>query len=254
MFFLFSKILAFLLSPLTWILTLFGIALLSKNALRKKRFFIIGLSALLVFTNPFIVDECMRAWEVTTPDLKPNQKYKYAIVLGGMIWYDARQDKPQFMRGADRIFQTLPLLGSRQIEKIIITGGSGSVLHPEEKEAAILKKYLLKCGYPDSSIIIENESRNTRENALFTKHLLDSLGSKESVLFITSAFHLRRAQGCFEKAGIHKLVLYPTDRYSGPRKWELDHLLVPNADAMKEWDLLLHEVTGYLIYKIRGFC
>ena len=197
----------------------------------------------------------MRAWEVTTPDLKPTQKYKYAVVLGGMSWYDARQDKPQFMRSADRLFQTLPLLGRGQIQKIIITGGSGSINHPEEKEAAILKKYLLKCGYVDSTIIIENESKNTRENALFTKHLMDSLHIQDSILFVTSAFHLRRAKGCFNKAGINKIVLYPTDRYSGgPRKFELDFLFIPNPGALETSTLLMHEMMGWLIYKIKGYC
>lgn len=243
-----------MLSPLTWIFALAILAFFAKDKIRKKKLVIASFIALYVFSNPFLVDECMRTWEVTTPDLKPTQKYKYAIVLGGMIWYDARQDKPQFMRGADRLFQTLPLLGKGQVEKLIITGGSGSISHPEEKEAAILKKYLLRCGYADSSVIIENESRNTRENALFTKHLLDSLHIKDSVLFVTSAFHLRRAVGCFAKVGITDLVLYPTDRYSGPRKFNIDFLFIPNPDAMEEWSLLLHEITGWFIYKMKGYC
>ena len=254
MFFIFSKILAFLITPLTWVFTLFIIALFVKDKLRKKRLLITALVLLYAFSNSFLVDEAMRAWGLTTPDLKPTQKYKYAIVLGGMTWYDARQDKPQFMRSSDRLMQALPLLGTKQIQKIIITGGSGSINHPEEKEAAILKNYLLKCGYADSTIIIENESRNTRENALFTKHLMDILHMKDSALFITSAFHLRRAIGCFEKAGIKNIVVYPTDRYSGPRKFEFDHLFIPNTSALETSTLLLHEITGWFIYKIKGYC
>ena len=146
MFFIFSKILAFLITPLIWVFALCIIAFFAKDRLRKKKLIIWAVCILYVFSNSFIVDEFMRAWEVTTPDLKPTQKYKYAIVLGGMTWYDARQDKPQFLRSADRLFQTLPLFGNKQIDKIIITGGSGSISHPEEKEAAFLKKYLLKCG------------------------------------------------------------------------------------------------------------
>ena len=163
-------------------------AFFAKDILRKKKLVIWAVSILFIFSNSFIVDECMRAWEVTTPDLKPTQKYKYAIVLGGMAWYDARQDKPQFLRSSDRLFQTLPLLGRGQLNKLILTGGSGSISYPDHKEAAILKNYLLKCGYADSTIIIENESKNTRENALFTKHLMDSLHIQDSAvrLFIRS--------------------------------------------------------------------
>jgi uncharacterized SAM-binding protein YcdF (DUF218 family) len=253
-FFIFSKILAFLISPLTWVFILFIIALFAKDKLRKKKLVISAVLILYVFSNSFFVDEFMRAWEVTTPDLKSSQKYKYAIILGGMTWYDARQDKPQFLRSADRLFQVLPLVGNKQVEKIIITGGSGSINHPEEKESAILKKYLVKCGYQDSTIIIENESRNTRENALFTKQLMDRLQIKDSTLFITSAFHLRRAIGCFNKAGIKNIVVYPTDRYSGPRKFELDHLFIPNPGALEESTLLLHEIMGWFIYRVKGYC
>ena len=254
MFFIFSKILAFLISPLTWVFTLFIIAAFAKDRIRKKKLCIAAIIVLYLFSNPFLVDEAMRNWELTTPDLKSTQKYEYAIVLGGMSGYDARQDKPQFLRSADRLLQVLPLLGKKQVGKILITGGSGSISHPDEKEAAILKKYLLKCGYADSSILIENESRNTRENALFTKRVMDSLNIKDSVLFITSAFHLRRAIGCFNKAGVKKLVIYPTDRYSGPRKFELDHVLIPNSETLAESTLLLHEIMGWLVYKMKGYC
>jgi len=254
MFFILSKILAFLLSPLTWIFTLMCFALFSKNPVRKRRYFISSIAVLYFFSNPFFADEFMRLWEVTTPDLKPSQRYEYAIVLGGMIDYDARQDRPQFMRGADRLLQTLPLLKSGQVKKIIITSGSGSILRQDEKEADILKNYLVKAGIPDSCIITESQSRNTYENAQMTKVLLDRLQVEDSILFVTSAFHLRRAKGCFEKAGINKLVLYPTDRYSGPRKLELDHLLVPNPGTLSQWELLIHEITGYLVYKLRGYC
>lgn len=198
----------------------------------------------------------MRQWEPTTPDLKPTQHFKVAVLLGGMTWYDARQDRPQFLRSADRLFQTLPLLKNGQAERVLITGGSGSILHPEEREADILKKYLLKIGFADSSFIIENCSRNTRENALFTKHLMDSLkySHTDSVLFITSAFHLRRAKGCFHKAGMDNVVLYPTDRYSGPRKIELDYLFIPNAEALETSTLLIHEIVGFITYKLKGYC
>lgn len=254
MFFFLSKILVFLISPLTWIFTLLAFALFTKNPVRKKRLFIISLASLYFFSNSFIADEAMRAWEVTTPDLKPTEKYEYAVVLGGMLWYDARQDKPQFMRGSDRIFQTLPLFRNGQIKKLLLTGGSGSISHPEERESDILKNYLVKTGIPDSCIITENDSRNTRENALFTKRVMDSLHVKGDVLFVTSAFHMRRAIGCFEKVGITNIVPYPTDRYSGPRKYELDFMFLPCTDALDQWNLLIHEWVGYITYKVKGFC
>lgn len=255
MFFFLSKILAFLLSPLVWFFILIALAVWKiKEPKKRRRTAIIAFVILYLSSNSFFVDECMRKWEYTTPDLQPYEHFDYAIVLGGMIRYDERLDKPQFMRGADRILQTIELLQRRQLKRIILTGGSGSILHPEHKESFFVKRYLVNIGIPDTCIIIDNESRNTRENAINTKHLLDSLDVHSTMLFVTSAFHMRRGLGCFRKLGVNNLRAYPTDRYSGPRKWEFDHLFIPNPEALDTFTLLLHEMAGYLVYKMRGFC
>lgn len=208
---------------------------------------------LYFFNNCFLADEFMRAWEYTSDDIRKTEHYDYAIVLGGMITYDPRLDQPTFRASSDRLWQTLKLLKTGQVDKMIITGGSGSINHPDEKEAGILKKYLLQIGLSDSLVIIENESRNTRENAVNTKKLIDSLNIKSKILFVTSAFHMRRSIGCFNKAGITNIRPYCTDRFSGPRKFEFDHLIIPNPEALGEFTLIIHEITGYLVYKLRGF-
>jgi uncharacterized SAM-binding protein YcdF (DUF218 family) len=253
MFFYLSKLLVFIISPIVWIFTLLILALCLKNPKIKKRLLFTTLIVFYVFSNSFVLDECMRLWEYTSKDLTLTEHYEAAIVLGGMTSYDPRLDKPQFSNSADRLWQTLPLLKSGQIKKIILTGGSGSILHPEEKESGILKKYLLKIGIADSCIIIENESKNTRENALFTKQLLDSLQLKSNFLFVTSAFHMRRSIGTFEKIGLKNIRPFCTDRYSGPRKFEFDHLFIPNTHAFDKFTLLIHEIIGYMVYKTIGY-
>lgn len=254
MFFYLSKLLAFILAPLTWVFILLFWAWRTKIETRKRKLFIISICTLYFFSNSFIVDEFMRMWEYTSEDLKKTEKFEYAIVLGGMTTYDPRLDKPKFISSADRLWQVLPLLKNGQVQKIILTGGSGSINHPEEKEAAILKKYLLKLDIPDSLIIIENESKNTRENATNTKLILDSLKVKSKILFVTSAFHMKRGIGCFNKVGVTNLRPFCTDRFSGLRKFEFDHLLIPNSHALDEFTLLIHEISGFITYKVRGYC
>jgi uncharacterized SAM-binding protein YcdF (DUF218 family) len=253
MFFYLSKLLVFIISPLTWIFTLLFFALFLKNPKHKKKLLIASIIVFYFFSNSFVLDECMRLWEFTSKDLSNNEHYDAAIVLGGMSSYDPRLDKPQFSNSADRLWQTLPLLKNGQVKKIILTGGSGSILHPDEKESGILKKYLLKIGIPDSLIIIENESKNTRENALFTKKLLDSLNLKSNFLFVTSAFHMKRSIRTFEKVGLKNIRPFCTDRYSGPRKFEFDHLFIPNTHALDKFTLLIHEIIGYGVYKTIGY-
>ena len=253
MFFYLSKILAFLLNPLVWVIVLFVYGIVTKNAKLKKYFLIGSCSALYLFSNSFFVDECMRAYEYTSEDFKKTEKYEWAVILGGMITYDERLEKPQFHRSADRFMQVLPLLREGNVKKILISGGSGSILLQEQKEAEIIKKYLLEIGIPDSVIFIEKKSKNTRENALFTSEFFNENYPKEKFLLVTSAFHMRRAMACFTKVGLSNFRPFCTDRFSGPRKFQLDHCFLPNPEALANFTLLVHEFSGYWVYRIAGY-
>ena len=70
MFFIFSKILAFLISPLTWILILLTVTLLLKKSKTKKTFLIITVCVSFFFTNTFIAKEFMRMWEAKPVGVK----------------------------------------------------------------------------------------------------------------------------------------------------------------------------------------
>ena len=253
MFFILSKILAFLFSPLIWIITLFLFSLFSKDSKRKRKFLIWGIVATLFFTNSFIFDEFNRLWEcdaVAEKDLKEN--YDAGIVLGSFTSYDKNIDRLQFNRGSDRLWQTIELFKKGKIKNIFYVGGTGRLVETDSTDADLIKRFLINIGIPDSCILTETESQNTRENALNSKKILDKEIPKGKFLLITSAFHMRRALGCFEKAGL-KVLPYCTDRYSGKRKFYFDHLFIPNAYTLNSWDNLIHEWMGVLIYKIMGY-
>jgi len=253
MFFYLSKILMFLISPLVWIFSLLAYGLITKNKTRKKWLLILSAVFFYIFSNAFIVDELFRWWEV--PAIKQEaitKPYDYGILLGGMISYDVQFKRINFSHSTDRLLQTIELYHLKKIKKIVISSGSGSILNQNEKEATLLKEYLVNTGIPEGDIISEAESKNTRENAINTAELLkDSLNGKNCLL-ITSAFHMKRALGCFQKAGI-AVDPYSTDRYSGRRKFVLDHLLIPNSGALVQWSLFIHETIGYLTYKLMGY-
>ena len=172
---------------------------------RAKRLRIAAITLLYICANPFLVDEAFRAWEPVTPDWDlMDTKYDAAIVLGGIGDVDLRLQKINFGMSADRLMQTLRLYHLGRIKKIIYTGGSGSIEFPEKKEGKFVHKYLREIEIPDSAMIIESESKNTFENAAFTKKILDSLQFKGKCLLVTSAFHMRRSMAIFEKAGLQK--------------------------------------------------
>ncbi len=254
MFFILSKILAFIITPVIWIIAMLLFAIFSKNPKKKKRFLIICVSLFLFFTNSFIQTEFMHLWEVPAKiKTELRESYDAGIVLSGMISYDPKMGRLQFNRGIDRLLQAIDLYKKGIIKKILITGGSGSIANQETKEAPLIKVFMMSVGIPEEDIITENQSKNTHENAIMTKIELDKLTLSGHYLLITSAVHMRRSLGCFKKAGI-PVDSYSTDRYTGEtRHWAFDFLFIPNTDAMSGWNTLLHEIMGYISYAVAGY-
>lgn len=252
MFFIASKLLVFLISPLVWIVILLIYALFSKFPNRKRKSLVSAFLLLIFFSNSFIFDEYSRLWEVPATAYKNLKMYNAGIVLGGMSVYDSQMERAQFFRGADRLIQAVELYKKGIIKKIIFTGGSGRLLHPEMKEGNYINRYLLIMGIPEKDFIIESESQNTYENAINTKQLLEDKNIKGDFLLITSSMHMRRSIACFRKAGLDT-EHYSTDRYAGSRKYEADHLFIPEPSVLYDWTKLIHEMVGFVSYKIAGY-
>lgn len=254
MFFFLSKILAFLISPLTWVFALLIYSWLTKIETRKKKLRIIAILILYLSCNSFFVDELFRAWEPVTEDHDLQRTtFDGAIVLGGIGNVDQRLQKINFGPSVDRLMQILPYYYNGRIKRVIFTSGSGSIEFPYDKEALYVRKYLKGIHFPDSGLVIEYNSRNTYENALFTKKIMDSLQLNGKYLLVTSAYHMPRSMAVFKKAGYENLTPYLTNRVSGKRRYTLDHLLIPNADALYMFEFLLHEWVGYIVYKLKGY-
>jgi len=253
MFFFFSKILLFLFSPLIWAFSLLIWALLTKKPKRRRNLLLFSVFIFFLFSNPFLLDEAMRTWELQPQKTDYSQKtYDYAIVLGGVTsYYDKRYKQIGFNRSVDRLMQGIQLYKKGIVKKIVFTGGDATILQNDIKEADVIKQYLIDIGIPTEDLIFENESRNTHENATFVFKTLKPTKS-ENILLITSAFHMRRSLGCFKKAGMNP-DYYVADRYSGKRKFTPDHLLIPQTNTLDRWGMLFHELSGYVIYKIMGY-
>lgn len=191
-------------------------------------------------------------WEpnaIQNEELKDS--YDYGIVLSGMVWYDSKTQRTNFLQSSDRIWQAVRLYKEGRIKKILITGGAAGFFEKDTIESVLLKNFLIKIGIPNSDILTEEQSRNTRENAMYTAEILQNK-PYSNLLLITSASHMRRANGCFNKVGLH-CDIYPTDHYSGARKYNFDHLFVPNARTLFNWNAYIHEIFGIISYKASGY-
>lgn len=254
MFFILSKLLDFLIAPIVWCIVLLLASVISKIPLRKKKYFIAGLVVLIFFTNPFIVNSIMNQWEIQDYNIdKIKGVYDVGIVMGGASrYYNEETQRLVYGGGVDRVIEAVELYNRKKIKKILLTGGSGYVFTPQFKEAVLLKKVLINLSIPDSDLIIENESRNTYENAKFTADRLKSRQFGNRYIIITSAFHMRRTMACFNKQGIIA-DQFPVDEHSVVQSFTPDNLIVPDVNALATWDMLIHEWIGILLYRLSGF-
>ena len=254
MFFILSKVLNFLTNPLVFVLVFFLFSIFLKKPVWKKRCFWIAFSLLIFFSNDFIANEMMRAWEVEpTPYAQIKKNYDWGIVLTGVTYIDKQpDDRVYFQHGADRVVHTVELYKLGIIKKIMISGGSGRLIITNgSKEADDLFRAMKLMGVPEQDMTLENESRNTYESAVNVKKLLKDEPVGEYIL-ITSAFHLRRSAACFRKAEL-EVDLFSTDFYSHPRYFTPDVFLIPRAEAIMTWQKLFKEWTGIVAYKVAGY-
>jgi uncharacterized SAM-binding protein YcdF (DUF218 family) len=254
MFFILSKVLLFLTSPFTWVITFTILYFFWKKEPWKKRFKLAGIILFFFFTNTFIFLEFTRLWEVPGTRIQDVRTYDVGIVLTGMGEYNNDLEVLSIRRGADRIWQALTLYHKKKIKKILITGDSGYVTDRGLHEAKQLKEVLVGWGIPESDIITEEVSRNTHENAVETKKLLDrSYPHFNSFLLITSGKHMKRAKGCFDKEGL-KCNTFSTDLYTGAKHdYYWDQYIIPNVGNFGDWDSIMKEVIGYMVYDVMGY-
>lgn len=254
MFFILSKALLIFISPFTWFILALAGALFLKKEKYRRRFKWSAIFIFFFFTNSVIFLQFCGLWEVQGKKISTLKNYDVGIVLTGMAEYNSDLDVVSIRRGGDRIWQALTLYHKKKIDKILISGDNGYVSDRGLHEAKQIKEVLIGWGIPEQDIITEEISRNTHENALETKKLLDkSYPHFNEFLLITSGTHMRRSLACFEKVGL-KCDSFSTDLYTGPKQaYFWDQYLVPNVGNFSDWNQLMKEWIGYISYDIVGY-
>ncbi len=248
MFFFFSKVLLIFILPLTWIVACLLIAAFVKKPILKRRFFLSGLVLLLIFSNPFLYNTFTNHWDVQPSALPANKTYSCAIVLGGFS--SADPDGHGFFNGAaDRFIEGLRLIVTHKISHILISGGNGDLRPGSFRESSWVKMQLLQFGVPDSCIIVERNSRNTLENAAFSKKILESKHLAGPYILVTSCFHMRRSLLIFQNANMN-VVPFACNVTSARAQFTLDQFL-PDAVVLGGWNTYIKELVGTLTNFIR---
>lgn len=254
MFFVLSKILDVLFEPLAWALVLFALAVpwsrrAGRRWRRRRAFGIAGAVLVLVMSTEHVAQALLRSLEDAAPDTYANDVVYDAVVLLGGITderVEASRGRPSFNDNVERLVVVHELLAAKKAKVAILSGAPMSKELAEYGEARTLAKQLRAWGVPEEAILLEEESRNTRENALYTARIVRERGFRR-VLVVTSAFHMRRARECFAAVDLDVDTLRVDYRAHPPSS------LLPRAANLHVSTYALREMFGTLVYRAQGY-
>ncbi len=253
MFYFLSKTLDVLLSPLAWVCLLVVVGVTgTKLSARRRALAVLGVAALLFFSLEPVSNALFRSLE--SPPLRtvrPEATYDVAILLGGMA--DDRAEvtwgQRAFNDNNERLLETFDLLRTGKVRNAIVSGGPPSEDRMRMIEAHVLGDQLIAWGIAPERVVVEEHSRNTHENAVESAAIVRAR-RWQSVLLVTSAFHMPRAYGCFRAEGLAVDTL-PVDfrSFGAPYAGEL----IPRAEYLQASSGAIREWFGRIIYRVRGY-
>jgi uncharacterized SAM-binding protein YcdF (DUF218 family) len=175
------------------------------------------------------------------------------VVLGGALDPALSQERgaPQLSGQAERVTVVAKLAREFPKARIVYSGGNAALFPHAPAEADYVLPLWESFGIPRDRVTLEMHSRNTYENALFSKRLIKPKPGAHWLL-VTSAQHMPRAVGCFRRVGF-PVEAYPVDWHTPPHmglvsllpSFALGGHLALLDDAMHEWaGLFTYWVTG----------
>lgn len=254
-FFVLSKVIGFFAQPSNFLMALgiVGVVLLCTRFRRLASWLVVTSLVLLAVAgwsplgNVLIVplEQRFPAWD---PSRGPPDGI---VVLGGVVSPDVSQARGVVAldEAAERITAAVELARRYPKARIIFSGGSAALLFDEPPEAPFAVEEFEALGIAHDRITAEEQSRNTIENAVFSR-LLANPQPGERWLLVTSAYHMPRAMAVFRAAGFD-VEAYPVDwRTRGPVDATKPFLAL--GDGLRRTDTAVREWIGLVAYRLTG--
>lgn len=267
LFFITSKIVQFLIEPLNLIflatLLAWFFLIIRKPALTNRLLALAVIGFLGVGYMP-IPESLIRILENAVPkpsiqNLNPDQ-FAGIIILGGAIeGEDVAIDRGEISlkSPAERVTKGLELIRKYPNKPFIFSGFSDRVNPRGMSEADAFKQLIQEQGLADSTNtagFYENQSRNTYENAVYSKKIIDAIYPQspdqqlKPWLLVTSASHMYRSVKIFEKQGIPVIAVLVDYQTANTLQWREFDL----TEGAFLWNKLLHEYIGIAAYQLTG--
>ncbi|MBL8640512.1 MAG: YdcF family protein [Alphaproteobacteria bacterium] len=172
------------------------------------------------------------------------------IVLGGAVEVETSvaRGQVQLNEHAPRLTEMIRLARQYPTAKIVLSGGNGRLRDVGSSEALQSKRFLQTIGFDTTRLTLEDKSRNTYENCIFSKAMVGPK-PQEVWILVTSAFHMPRAQAVFESQD-WPIMAYPAGYLTAGA-----YKLSPNLDVLENMytlQIALKEMIGIMAYTLTG--
>ena len=153
---------------------------------------------------------------------------------------------PELVDSSDRLHHAARLYKARKLERLLISVSSRTADSTFiEKHKSLTVSLLEEWGVPKTAIDFDVVSRNTHENTLEAVSYLSKYPLSESVILITSAYHMPRAAESFARQGV-TIIPAPTDyQNKQSTKW------MPTTRSLHLSQVAIHEFVGLWWYRLK---
>lgn len=232
------------------LVTTFIVLLRIKNHLYHKIAISITAFIYIIFFTPFganlLVGMLERPIDLPQNCIPGAKPVTVVVLAGGLSYYPSHTNDFSTLSKSsmDRVVRGIAFASNLQDSFVIIAGGEGW----PDKESDIMRAFAIQLGFPEIRITTESRSRTTYENAKFVSQLLKSRGT-DLVWLVTSSMHIPRAKASFRRFGIS---VCPHAVESEHRSASFPGTLIPQISALNKSTKAVHEIFGYVWYKITG--
>lgn len=268
MFIFLSKLLPLFVYPLGLVTLLLLLALLlprrwAQRPLLMRLLLLIALLLLWLSSTAWVSMGLARSLEQQFRPPAEMPVAEVAVVLGGAT----RPPLPprpmaEVRESGDRLLYAAQLYHQGKVRYLLLSGGTIAWLESDgsDPEAETMADLLVAMGVPRDALWLETASRNTYENALYTRPILEEAGV-ERVLLVTSALHMPRSMRIFARQGIDAIPA-PTDFRVADAEWRYlreappaaqPFIWLPNVDSLELTTDALKEYIGIVVYRLRGW-
>jgi uncharacterized SAM-binding protein YcdF (DUF218 family) len=230
------------------VLILGTVSLWTRARLAGRRLVTLAVAAGLLFSLVPVGSSLLAILENRFPVPELPAQVDGVIALGGDFSAADAEARGPLAVASPRVNGLVALARRYPSARLVFSGGSSRVLRPDLREADQAGRILESLGVDTARVTLERDSRNTYENALFSKNLIRPKPGETWVL-VTSAAHLPRAVGTFRKAG-WPVIGYPVGFLTGTAAPERIRLQFDSG--LSDLQVVLREYLGLAVYYLRG--